>query len=270
MRIKASRRYGAAMAAPALADTSIGQTGGEQYCLSDLTVIQLGVGSGTSFTVPSGSWTLTSWSTQGGESPDAEAALVVVRPTGNPGEYTVVGVSQTETLTPGVLNTFPTSIRVEGGDLLGLAATGDAICANETGDDADTYTFVASGPPPSAGDTVSEEDGTDFDFITNISATLSPLGAQVDSMFVCYSKYEQDGGAVFTAAQASGLLAAGGWVPSAVSGNIAGGDNLGAYHLECNPPDGLTPTGQYVGGGGDVVDATVAANAQTGYYPIVG
>lgn len=98
---------------------------------------------------------------------------------------------------------------------------------------------------------------------------LQVVATQIDSMFLCYSKFEQDGGAVFEAQQAATLLAAGYWLPSALAGYMDGGDNLGAYHLQCNPAAELTPTGQWLDGGGYVIDATVAKHAGTGVYPIV-
>ena len=87
-------------------------------------------------------------------------------------------------------------------------------------------------------------------------------------MFLCYSKYERDGGAVFAAGQAATLLAGGYWLPSAVAGVVPGGTNLGAYHLECNPSAALKPTSVYVGDGGDAVSDPWAAQA-LGYYRVV-
>lgn len=255
-------------AAPALADTTIGQAAGGVTCNAGPYTIWQPSGS-ASYSVPTGNWTITSWSTQAGGS-GGQMAIVVVRPAGG-GNDTVVAVGPTETLTPNSLNTFDVSIPVQGGDLLGLWYSGATDCYDETDDSGDAPSYVQEGKP-SVGET---ETGTaDSGYLIDISATLSPgAGAvipQVDSVFLCYSTYEQDGGAVFPIGTAIGLLESGYWVPSAIAGNVDGGTNLGGYHLQCNPPADLKPTGQYVGGGGDVVDTTTAMNAVYGYYPIVG
>ena len=101
-------------------------------------------------------------------------------------------------------------------------------------------------------------------------ASVAPATVPVDHMFLCYSKFEQDGGMVVTADAAPALIALGMWIPSAVSGNVDGGDNLGAYHLACNPDPTLKPTGQYVDQNGMVWDSTYALNSSVGVYPIVG
>jgi hypothetical protein len=243
-------------AAPALADTTIGQAGGTTTCGSGFIFFE---SAGTTYDVPGGTWQLKSWSTQAGASPSAQMAAVVLRPTATPGSYTVVGVSATETLTPNTLNTFPVSIPVVGGDILAAWIGGtNTTCADTSGGTVQ-YVFMAK---PSAGDTLSGL-STTFGF-PNISATLGPFASTEDSMFVCYSKWEQDGGAVFVVSQALDLLGEGWWLPSAVAGTVPGGTNLGAYHLECNPPPGKQPTGSYLGDGGDVIGAV-----QQGYYPVV-
>ena len=106
-------------ATPAFAATVIGQAAVTSGIgCGDGTRIQTAVSSSSvSFAVPSGNWLVTSWSTQAGVDGGLMAA-VILRPNG--GQYTVVGVSPTETLTPNTLNTFSTSIAVQGGDLLGL------------------------------------------------------------------------------------------------------------------------------------------------------
>ncbi|HEV2592668.1 MAG TPA: hypothetical protein VGU02_12330 [Gaiellaceae bacterium] len=249
-----------AFAAPAMAQT-IGQTGTGVTCGADLTVWAT---SGTANTVPSGTWRISSWSTLAGGA-GGQMAAVVIRPSG--GSYTVVAVSAVETLTPNVMNTFPTSLSAKGGDILGLWATGPTNCAMFG---PASYTF-SLGSTPSPGDVLSGS-GSGGGAVLDISATLMPATGtvQVNSMFVCYSKFEHDGGAVFPSDKAIALLMAGYWVPSAVAGNIDGGENLGAYHLECNPSPTLTPTGMYVGDGGNVVTTQVADDSVYGYYPIFG
>lgn len=249
-------------AGSALADAGIGQTTPTPVgCMSDVAAFQTGVSSGQSFTVPSGTWVLTSWSTQASSETGPMQALVG-EPTGNPNEYTVVGESATENLTANTLNTFSTSIVVQGGDVLGFWLGGLTSCVNSTGNGADTYVDVSEGSSPSVGSTTTYTAYTGE--IMNISATLTPLSSAAirppNHMFVCYSKYEQDGGALFTNGAGAAQIAAGGWAPVALSGNVTGGDNIGTYHLACNPPSGSTPTGAYLSDGGVVSDEDVSGS----------
>jgi hypothetical protein len=85
-----------------------------------------------------------------------------------------------------------------------------------------------------------------------------------DHVFLCYSKFEHDGGEVVSVDQAPLLIAAGRWLPSAIAGVVAGGENHGAYHLDCNPPSTMSATGEWLGDGGDVVEGQ-----RDDYYPIV-
>lgn len=255
--------------APAFAATVIGQNAmSSGIGCGGATRIQTSVSSGASFAVPAGNWLLTSWSTLVG-GPGNQMAAVVVRPTGTPGQYTVVAVTPTQTLTANTLNTFSTSVVVQGGDLLGLWGSGSSNCVLSTGNGGDGQAWTG-GSAPVAGSTLTLTGYSGY--ILNISASLSPIAPPVvrspDSMFLCYSKFEQDGGAVFEAGQAQELLAGGYWLPSAVAGVVPGGTNLGAYHLDCNPPATLKPTAAYVGDGGDVVSEPGTAQPP-GYYPIL-
>ncbi len=247
-------------AGQALADTTIGHAGGNTSCGLDLTLIQTTPG----YTVPAGNWILNSWSIQADGS-GGQAAVFVVRPTGVADQYLVVGASSAQGLTPSALNTFTTAISVEPGDLLGVWATAGTLCA-QSGSGSDNFSEPAFNlPVPTAGSTLSV---TNFSgYLMNISATLTPAGAdrKPDSMFVCYSKWEQDGGAVFPTDRAEQLLASGWWLPTAVPGTVAGGDNLRGYHLECNPPNSWKATGQWVDGGGGVLDRNPAG---IGWYAI--
>lgn len=249
--------------APAAAGTvTIGQTGTGYGCGPNAIWWQ---SSGGSYTVPAGNWTVTSWSIDGAFG--GQVAAVLLRPSGG-GSYTVVGVSATETLTANVVNTFATSLPARGGDIIGISSVGGFGCA-AIGGAGDTVAWGCCAPA-GVGDNL-DTDSTVPNALLDLSATLVPGPGtsipQVDAEFVCYSRYEQDGGAVVPASQAESLLAAGEWAPSAIAGNVTGADNVGAYHLECNPPASLAPTGAYVGDGGDVVDASLAG---PGYYAVVG
>jgi hypothetical protein len=103
-------------------------------------------------------------------------------------------------------------------------------------------------------------------------AAANPF-AHSSSVYLCYSKYEQDGGMVVDANAASDALKSGMWAPSAVKGNLPDGpgvENVGAYHLSCNPDPSLKPTGNYVDNNGQVLDTAYAAIAgYVGVYPVV-
>ena len=77
------------------------------------------VTSGTSYVVPAPGGALTSWSTNAGAGTGQLLGLKVIRPSGS-GSYTVVGVDGPRAIAPSVVNTFPVSIPVQAGDLIGL------------------------------------------------------------------------------------------------------------------------------------------------------
>jgi hypothetical protein len=112
-------------AGSALADTTIGQLGG------NTTVGAGGVGfwvADPSYGVPPGGGTITSFSFQAGpENPGEQLDFLVLRPAGLD-TYTLVGktglVTLTGTLTGTKVETFPADIAVQGGDVLGLWTRG--------------------------------------------------------------------------------------------------------------------------------------------------
>jgi hypothetical protein len=129
---------------------TLGETGADTACNveANFIVAQTGVSSGPSYTVPSGQWTITSWSAAGGSG--GQEALVVFRPTGTPHQYTIVGSTAAQTLSA-PLNMFTTSIKVEGGDLIGFWVQDGTMCARETGSPGDTGdAFFPSGVPAAA------------------------------------------------------------------------------------------------------------------------
>jgi hypothetical protein len=105
-----------------------------------------------------------------------------------------------------------------------------------------------------------------------VAAAAAPV--HTSAMYLCYSKFEHDGGMVVDANAAADALKAGMWAPSAVKGNLPDGpgvENMGAYHLACNPDPSLKPTGNYVDNNGQVWDATYATSVgYVGVYPEVG
>jgi hypothetical protein len=149
---------------------TIGQTtaSANYPCVAEID-IQPEAAFGTSFVVPAGSWLLSSWSTFAG-STGGSMGLMIFRAAAVPGYYTVVTESLVQTLTPGVLNTFPANVVVHGGDFLGFWSGNGAACATFTGNlgDVNLYSF---GSEPVVGATVPLF--VALGFVLNISATIS-------------------------------------------------------------------------------------------------
>jgi hypothetical protein len=103
--------------------------------------------------------------------------------------------------------------------------------------------------------------------VHSIAAGACPASAPENHVFLCYSKYEVDPG-VWPVGEAQELLSDGYWEPSAMSGTVSGGTNVGAFHLVCNPPASTASNDSYVGGDGAVMGSEAAD--LPGYYPFVG
>lgn len=91
-----------------------------------------------------------------------------------------------------------------------------------------------------------------------------PVTDEPDAVFLCYSKFQVEPG-VWAPDIARTLLASGYYLPTAVKGNVAGGTNLGGYHLVCNAPVGAT--GEVVNENGMVFPGAFAGDT-LGYYPL--
>jgi len=121
----------------------------------------------------------------------------------------------------------------------------------------------------------SEENATSpcREFISGAAAAAAAPIPQVSNMYLCYSKWEQDGGMVVDAKDAAADMKSGMWAPSAVKGNLPDGpglENVGAYHLSCNPDPALKATGGYVDNNGAAWDGGYAASTGfVGVYPVV-
>jgi hypothetical protein len=139
----------ALLAAPAAqASVTLGQTQYNFNCGSaGYTLVQDAIGPDPAYTVPAGGGVLTSWSHQANADGTAVLRLKVYHRTLDPTMFTAVGESApTPVLTPNTLNTFPTRIPVQGGDILGLSVLlgGAPACVFTTA---------------SAGDTIRQGDG---------------------------------------------------------------------------------------------------------------
>ena len=168
-----------AMSAPppaGAATTTIGQLGGApSACQANLDVVQTSVTSGTSYTVPSGSWLVTSWSTRAGDGPAASGSLQleIWRTTATPDQYLLVGISPVETTSASGTNTFSLSpaIAVQGGDMLGLRNLTEGFgCARVNGPGLTSPNVNATAPV--AGD-VRTLPPFQLPVTLNVSATLA-------------------------------------------------------------------------------------------------
>lgn len=171
----------AVFAVPAgTAVVTLGGTGADTVCGGGgFIVVQTGVGTGRSYVVPAGVWTLKTWSAAGGVGGDI--ALRVLRPTGVPDDFTVVGASKTKTVHPGLTNTFTASITVRGGDVLGLYVT-TAECARQTNDPADEVKLVF-GDVPVGGDAPAAQTVNGYQL--NLSAVLDSGSTQIPHAGYC-------------------------------------------------------------------------------------
>jgi hypothetical protein len=138
----------------ATAAVTIGQANGTgSSCPAGVTIVQRGVAAGgPSYVVPSPGGVITSWSYGAGPSPD-QIKFKALRPIGGD-DFTVIGASGTQTMTPGVVNTFGIQVPVQAGDTIGLSTVSpDTTCAQT--DVPLTTADVAGGcvtcdPPPGA------------------------------------------------------------------------------------------------------------------------
>jgi Ca2+-binding RTX toxin-like protein len=89
-------------------------------CGENQDLLQPTVTSGNAYIVPAGTGAITSWSTNADADADQMLTMKVFRKIGDPATYQVVGHDGPHPLSPGVLNTFPASVAVMPGDVLGL------------------------------------------------------------------------------------------------------------------------------------------------------
>jgi hypothetical protein len=123
----------AVSASPATAAVTIGQTAPSTDDCGESDRLQPTVTSGNAYVVPSTvpNWTVTSWSTQASAGGAGQMlAMKVYRPLGGV-TYMIVGHDGPRLLAQSTLNTFPASVAVKAGDVLGNsspAAGGDPAC----------------------------------------------------------------------------------------------------------------------------------------------
>jgi hypothetical protein len=120
----------ALMAIPgsASAATTIGQVAPSTPavdCGENQDLLQPTVTSGNAYIVPAGTGAITSWSTNADADADQMLTMKVFRKVADPATYQVVGHDGPRPLNSGVLNTFPASVAVMPGDVLGLHVPSD-------------------------------------------------------------------------------------------------------------------------------------------------
>jgi len=115
-----------------------------------------------------------------------------------------------------------------------------------------------------------DEDAVDVPISPGACSSVPP--PQVNNAFLCYSTNQVTPG-VWPMDVAQALLKQGGyWSPYAVPGTVAGGTNIGGYHLVCNLGSGQSAGDSTLGGAGETdgpgskQDVTNVA----GHYPILG
>jgi hypothetical protein len=132
--------------------------------------LQPAVAAGPSYVVPAPG-TISSWSTNAGGSGGQLLTFKVFRPVG-PGTFQVAGHDGPRLLTPGILNTFETSIPVQSGDIIGLFVPKGPpiICGFETGLSADVLAYKLGNAADGATIATEQESGSRL----NVSATVLP------------------------------------------------------------------------------------------------
>jgi hypothetical protein len=160
------------IAAPSAgAAVTIGQTSAPAITCGEFDRLQPTVTSGTGYVVPQtvANGTITSWSTQGGATPESLGMKVYRQISG--ANYQVVGQDGPRALNANALNTFPTSIPVKAGDVLGnftTGTTGPACTFNVPGE---FYIRRAGNLPTGSQGTFDLFDG---DRRLNVSAVINP------------------------------------------------------------------------------------------------
>jgi hypothetical protein len=134
----------ATFATPAAASVTLGQLAPTPAgtTVSGYDFAQLTVSSGNSYTVPQNG-TITSWSTNAMSGGGQTLTMKVFRKVVDPAFYKVVGLDGPRNLAGGLLNTFPVSIPVQTGDLIGLnGGSANILNSASSGD-----TFLNKMPP---------------------------------------------------------------------------------------------------------------------------
>jgi hypothetical protein len=157
-------------ASPAAATVTIGQIGtpGSANCGDGSNAVQPTVTSGNSYVVK-GAGTITSWSHIAQLGPGQKLKLKVFRPVAGL-TYTVVGQDVSRDLVSGAFHTFPVSIAVKAGDVLGLTSlAGGPGCALDIAGETIYFNMIGDMPNGASG-----AFSPDLDFRLNAAAVIVP------------------------------------------------------------------------------------------------
>ena len=133
--------------------------------------LQPTVNSGNAYIVPAGVGAITSWSTEADSDAGQMLTMKVFRKIGDPATYEVVGHDGPNPLNSGVLNTFPTSVAVMPGDVLGLHVPSPGFQSCRFSAPGDTYLFKGGNLADGQSDVFAP--GI-LNFRLNVSAVVEP------------------------------------------------------------------------------------------------
>ena len=147
---------------------------------------------GNSYVIP-GTGTITSWSTSAGLGAGQMLKMKIFRKVADPMDYRVVG-HDLRALTPGTINTFPVSIPVQAGDVLGLNDA-NAVAANNACD----FTASPATRLDFVGDLADTQTGTFIvdanNYRDNVTAvfeeTPPPTGQRAAALRKCKKKHSK-------------------------------------------------------------------------------
>ncbi len=156
-----------AAAPTAGAATQVGQTlAPDAGCANGVTHLQAN-SPGSSYAAPSAG-VITSWSYQAPASP-TQVKLKVARPVGG-NQFTIVGDGGLEAPVQTIVNTYPVSIRVQAGDVIGLFVASGGYCFETTPPPGYSFMYLAGDPAPGTTSTYSGP----VTFQLDVSVTLEP------------------------------------------------------------------------------------------------
>ncbi len=143
-------------------------------CGSNADRLQPTVTSGNTYIVPTGTGVITSWSTNPEATAGQMLTMKVFRKVADPATYQVVGHDGPRPLDSGVLSTFPASVTVLSGDVLGLHTPtpgGQACFFSAPGE---TWLQKVGNLADGQSDDFTPSGGTPANFRLNLSAVVEP------------------------------------------------------------------------------------------------
>lgn len=144
--------FSLALVSVASASTTVGQLfTPDTECNVIATELVTGVTSGNAYTVPSAG-VITSWSFHDGANKVPDLEFKVGRHVSGD-EYTIVGTSAAGAQTGNAVNTYPTRIAVQAGDVIGIYVDGSGTCVSTGGSGDSREELTGTNPPLNSADT---------------------------------------------------------------------------------------------------------------------